>query len=122
MHIEKLPHEHGTKTLEVLQGLPTQQTFEAVADSFALISDSTRLKIFWLLCHSEDCVINIAAAIGMSSPAVSHHLRVLKQAKLIQSRKEGKEVYYRLSKTNEADLLHKAIDSLLKVKCPVELA
>lgn len=115
---DKLPHDHGTNTLELIKIVPKVHTFEEVSDSFALISDSTRLKIFWLLCHSEDCVVNIAAAVGMSSPATSHHLRVLKQAKLITSSKKGKEVHYKIADTSEAELLHKSIDSLLEIKCP----
>ena len=75
-----------------------------------MISDSTRLKILWLLCHSEECVTNIAAAIEMTAPAVSHHLRLLKNAGLIVSRKDGKETYYTLAKTEEAVLVHDIID------------
>ena len=115
-----LPHDHGTGTAALLEHRPSQKSFETVASEFQLISDSTRLSIFWLLCHSEDCVINIAAAAGMSSPAVSHHLRLMKQAGLIDSRKVGKEVYYRLADTKEAQLLHQAVDSILQIKCPGE--
>lgn len=115
---KKLPHDHGTNTAEVIETINQHRSFEEVADAFALISDSTRLKIFWLLCHTEDCVINIAAAIEMSSPATSHHLKVLKTAGLIESRKDGKEVYYRMSDTDQAMQLHKSIDALLQIVCP----
>lgn len=112
-----LPHDHGSRTADFLEKRPEQLTFETVASTFQMISDSTRLKILWLLCHSEDCVINIAAAIDMSSPAVSHHLRLLKQAGLIVSRKDGKETYYTLADTEEAHLVHDIVDRTFHIKC-----
>lgn len=118
-----LPHDHGTHTDELLAEVtvePDGAAFEEAADVFSLLGDSTRLKIFWLLCHSEDCVVNIAAAVGMSPPAVSHHLKLLKQAKLIQSRKCGKEVHYKAADSTESRLLHAAADSVLDIKCPNE--
>ncbi len=116
-----LPHDHGTHTDEILREVeisPDGTAFENAADTFSLLADSSRLKIFFLLCHTEDCVVNIAAAVEMTPPAVSHHLRILKGAGLIQSRKMGKEVYYKISDDYEAQLLHKAVDSVLDIKCP----
>lgn len=112
-----LPHNHGSKTAELIDCKPDLIVFEQTAGIFQMISDSTRLKILWLLCHSEDCVVNIAAAIDMSSPAVSHHLRLLKQAGLIVSRKDGKETYYTLAKTEEAVLVHDIVDRTFNIKC-----
>lgn len=117
MTVRKLPHDHGSHTLELLKREPAREVFEKASNTFQLISDPTRLKILWLLCHSEECVINIAAAIDMSSPAVSHHLRVLKQSGLLTSRREGKEAYYTLAKTPEADLVHKIVDSVFDMNC-----
>ena len=114
----QLPHDHGTLTSKILEVQPSDKNFEIIAEAFKLISDSSRLKIFFLLCHSEDCVINIAATVEMSSPAVSHHLRLMKQSGLIDSHKVGKEVYYKLADTEEAKLLHTAVDELLQIKCP----
>lgn len=119
MTMRKLPHDHGNHTLKLLEHKPAQEVFEKTSSTFQLISDPTRLKILWLLCHSEECVINIAAAIDMSSPAVSHHLRVLKQSGLLTSRREGKEAYYTLAKTPEADLVHKIVDSVFNMNCNV---
>ncbi|MBE6034437.1 MAG: winged helix-turn-helix transcriptional regulator [Clostridiales bacterium] len=116
MHIE-LPHNHGSRTAEFIENRPEPVIFEQTASTFQMISDSTRLKILWLLCHSEDCVANIAAAIEMSSPAVSHHLRLLKQAGLIVSRKDGKETYYTLANTEEAKLVHDIVDRTFNIKC-----
>ncbi len=112
-----LPHDHGEKTGKLLAAKPGEDAFIDKADLFALISDSTRLKVLWLLYHSEECVINIAAAVEMSSPAVSHHLRILKHAGLITSRKEGKEVYYTKASTPKAKLTHKIIDYTFDIHC-----
>jgi len=117
MPTKKLPHDHGTPTQKLLEQQPDQNVFDRASDTFQLISDSTRLKILWLLCHSEECVINIAAAIDMSSPAVSHHLRILKQTGLLTSRRVGKEIYYTLSAAKEADLVHKVIDQIFDMHC-----
>ncbi len=113
----KLPHDHGTHTAELLEQFPAQDSFESVSGTFQLISDPTRLKILWLLCHSEDCVANIAAAIEMSSPAVSHHLRVLKQAGLLVSHRDGKETYYTLAGTDSAELVHDIVDQVFDMNC-----
>lgn len=111
-----LPHNHGTD-IEFLESRPTEEAFGKASDIFSMISDSTRMKILWLLCHSEECVLNIAAAIDMSSPAVSHHLKVLKNAGIINSRRVGKEVYYTLSDSKEAEIIHSAVDEMLDIKC-----
>lgn len=110
-----LPHDHGTNIAEILKTKPNDQSFADVSASFALISDSTRLKILWILCHCEECVINIAAAVEMSSPAVSHHLRILKQSGLVVCTKKGKEAYYKIADTVEANLIHRIIEAIFQV-------
>jgi len=112
-----LPHNHENGLGKLVDTIPSNVTFNKVSDTFQLISDPTRLKILWLLCHSEDCVTNIGAALSMSSPAISHHLRILKQAGLLTSRRYGKEVHYTLSKTEEAELVHRIVDSTFEMNC-----
>ena len=85
---------------------------------FGQLGDRTGLRRFGLLCHCEECVVNSAAMMDMSSPAVSHHLRPLKNSGLIVSRREGKEVYYRAAQTNQAKLLHQMIEKLVEISCP----
>ena len=100
-----MPHDHGQEIEKILDKLPTQEECAQVAEIFKQISDGTRLRILWLLCHCEECVSNIAAAMEMSDPAVSHHLKLLRGSGLIVSRREGKEVYYKLADTAQAQLL-----------------
>ena len=86
----ELPHQHGERgNIDYLYTELSKIThFNMVAEIFKQLSDPTRVRIFWLLSHQEECVINIAAWMDMSSPAVSHHLRSLYQCGLITSRRE----------------------------------
>ncbi len=111
-----LPHHHKEDTLNIIKNIPSQLGFDTVADTFDLASDPSRLKILWFLCHTEECVANIAAVVEMSSPAVSHHLKILKNAGLLSYRKEGKEAYYGLAKTKKAQVVHSVISLLFDNK------
>ena len=115
-----LPHQHdASHDLANLETALFQVSrFETVADIFKQLSDTTRIRIFWLLCHTEQCVINISALLDMSSPAVSHHLRALRSCDLIVSRREGKEVYYKAADNSQARLLHKTIEQVMAIACP----
>ena len=116
-----LPHNHHQEgpELEVIKGhLAQSEYFQPVADLFKQLSDSTRIRIFWLLCHYEECVINISSLMDMSSPAISHHLRALKASGLITSRREGKEVYYMAADTPQSRLLHTMIEQVMQIQCP----
>ena len=116
----QLPHDHGQSIEQELDHMPSVEDFQTVADIFKQLGDGSRIRIFWLLCHCEECVINLSAMVEMSSPAVSHHLRQLKAARLIVSRREGKEVYYRAAETDQAQLLHHMIEHLVEIACPSE--
>lgn len=113
-----LPHDHGHSMEHVLAHMPETEDFQIVADLFKQLCDGSRIRIFWLLCHCEECVINISAIVGMTSPAVSHHLRQLKNSGLIVSRRSGKEVYYKAANTERAQLLHHMIEKMVEIVCP----
>ena len=100
--------------------MPSVENFQTVADIFKQLGDGSRIRIFWLLCHCEECVINLSAMVNMSSPAVSHHLKQLKAAGLIVSRRERKEVYYKAADTEQVQTFHHMIEWLAKVACPTE--
>ena len=101
-----------------MDSIPKTEDFQELSDVFRLLGDGSRLRIFWILCHCEECVINISAMMDMSSPAVSHHLKVLKAGRLIVSRRDGKEVYYQAADTEQAAHLHQMIETLLAISCP----
>ncbi len=119
----QLPHHHGEHShTEYLHGLLLkQQQFDTVAEYFKQLSDPTRVRIFWLLSHREECVVNIAALLQMSSPAVSHHLRTLTEYHLLESRRDGKEVYYTAIDTPQNHLLHEIVEQMMAVACPEKL-
>lgn len=112
-----LPHQHGTAAQKAAAALPETHCFEAVSQVFKQLSDPCRCRIFLLLCHSEQCVINIAALMKMSSPAVAHHLKLLKISGLVQTRREGKEVFYRACDTELARSLHHMIEHVMHLSC-----
>ena len=101
--------------------MPSVENFQTVADIFKQLGDGSRIRIFWLLCHCEECVINLSAMVDMSSPAVSHHLKQLKSAGLIVSRRDGKEVYYRAADTEPAKNFRHMIEWLVKIACPSQV-
>lgn len=115
---QHLPHDHGHESSSVLSNMPSSEDCQAVAAIFKQLGDGNRIRIFWLLCHCEECVINIAALMEMSSPAVSHHLKQLRFGGLITSRREGKEVYYKAADNKQAKLLHWFIEQLVEIACP----
>lgn len=116
----KLPHDHDVESSKILERMPADEHFQTVADLMKQLDDPSRLRIFWILCHVEECVIDIAAMADMSSPAVSHHLRILKTSGLIVSRREGKEMYYKAADTDIAQKLHHAVEEIMEISCPME--
>ena len=112
-----LPHDHGQPPEPTLAAMPDTES-QTIAELLKQLGDSSRIRIFWLLCHCEECVINLSAMMKMSSPAISHHLKQLKSSGLIVSRRSGKEVYYRAADTQQAQLLHRMIETLLQINCP----
>ena len=113
-----LPHHHAENEEKVIEGMPSDNAILSVSGILKWLGDPSRLRIFWLLCHCEECVINIAALTNMSSPAVSHHLRLLKASGLIVSRREGREMYYKAADTEMVNSLHTTIESIADISCP----
>ena len=114
------PHQHGAEqeAENLREQLENTKKLEIVANVFKLLDDPSRIRIFFLLCHFEECVINISAMMDMKSPAVSHHLHQLKESGLIVSRREGKEVYYKAADTEQCRLLHHYIENIMEMSCP----
>ena len=113
-----LPHDHGVNSAHLMEHMPHMEVFSTVSEAFKLLSDPNRARVYWLLCHCEECVINLSAMTDMSSPALSHHLKLLKDAGLICSHREGKEVYYTASDLPATRILHDALESVMAISCP----
>lgn len=80
----------------VKKKMPGDECLFDLAELFKVFGDTTRVKILFALFNAEMCVCDITALLGLTQSAVSHQLRVLKQARLVKCRKEGKMVYYSL--------------------------
>ncbi len=118
--MQMLPHLHpdNPKASQLQPLLENTADFQVAADLFKQLSDCSRVRIFWLLCHCEECVVNLSALVHMSPPAVSHHLRQLKASGLIVSHRVGKEVHYRAADTPQSQLLHQMIELTIEISCP----
>lgn len=77
--------------------LQSEEQMKELADFYKVFGDATRIRILCVLLESEMCVCDLAEILGMTQSAISHQLRVLKQAKLVKNRREGKTVYYSLA-------------------------
>ena len=87
---------HEDIIYSVRENMPMEEDLYDLAETFKVFGDTTRIKILYALFASEMCVCDIAALLNMTQSAISHQLRVLKQARLVRYRKEGKIVYYSL--------------------------
>ncbi|MDR1489196.1 MAG: metalloregulator ArsR/SmtB family transcription factor [Desulfovibrio sp.] len=87
---------HEEVVEEVRKQMPEEEILLNLADLFKVFSDSTRVKILCALQHSNMCVCDIAALLGMTKSAISHQLRILRQTRLVKYRRDGKVLYYSL--------------------------
>ncbi len=86
-----------------------KRVFNITADFFKVMGDCTRLRLLWALDGSEMCVCDLAVVLNMTKSAVSHQLKTLKDAKLVKSRKAGKNVYYSLDDDHIKTVLEMAL-------------
>lgn len=84
--------------LEIVHAqMPDEDELYDLAELFKVFGDSTRIRILFVLFEAEVCVCDIADALNMTQSAISHQLKILKQSKLVKSRREGKSVFYSLA-------------------------
>lgn len=88
---------HQDKVHMVADRMPPEDEMADMAELFKVFGDSTRIKILYILSESELCVCDIAQLLNMTQPAISYQLKVLKQAKLVKNRRDGKTVFYSLA-------------------------
>lgn len=93
------------KVKRVQKAMKSTAAVGALAETFRLLGDPTRIKIVFALSREELCVCDLAHLVGASQSAVSHSLRALRQMKLVKFRKEGKIAYYKLDDDHIAHLL-----------------
>lgn len=84
--------------LEILEDtMPEETKLYDLAELFKVFGDSTRIRILFVLFEAEVCVCDLAQALHMTQSAISHQLKILKQSKLVKSRREGKSIFYSLA-------------------------
>ena len=88
---------HEDLVEQVLQNQPEDEYLYDLAELIKVFGDSTRIRILFVLFEAEVCVCDLAKVLNMTQSAISHQLRILKQNKLVNSRREGKSVFYSLA-------------------------
>jgi ArsR family transcriptional regulator len=83
----------------------TEDKIEALAEFYKVFGDATRIKILLVLYEQELCVCDIAVALNMTQSAISHQLKVLKQIRLVKSRRDGKQIYYSLADNHVSSII-----------------
>ena len=110
----ELKHYHVGILEKVRHELPTDELLCDLSDLFKLFGDTTRIKILYSLFESEMCVCAIADLLGMTQSAISHQLRILKDANLVGNRREGKTVYYFLSDDHVRTIIAQGFEHLIE--------
>ena len=103
-------HVHADLVAKVNAGMPDDEVLCDLAELYRVFGDSTRIRILYVLFESEMCVCDIAQALGMSLSAISHQLRILKQARLVSYRRSGKTVFYALSDDHVRSLIDQGLE------------
>ena len=100
---------HKETVKKVKQKMPEDGLIYDLAELFKVFADSTRMKIIFALMENELCVCDMANIVKTTQSAISHQLRILKEANLVKYRKEGKNVYYSLSDNCVKEIIEKGI-------------
>lgn len=105
---------HEDVLVRVREKMPDEEPVYEVSELFKVFGDSTRARIICALNIEEMCVCDLAALLNMTQSAISHQLRILKTARLVKSRKQGKIVYYSLDDAHIGDIFAKAFEHVME--------
>ena len=108
----RLRHNHEETVGEVRAALPPEDALIDLAELYKTFGDSTRIKILYALFESELCVCGIAGLLGMTLSAISHQLRILRAAKLVDYRREGRTLYYFLADDHVRTILGQGMEHI----------
>jgi ArsR family transcriptional regulator len=119
MAIEEIEHCEETCTHPLIidkaqKEMPDEDHLYDLAELFKIFGDSTRIRILYLLLESEMCVCDIAQALSMTQSAISHQLRVLKNADLVRFKRDGKSVIYYLADDHVRMILSCGMEHILE--------
>ena len=108
-------HHHDLTSVPLPEQLsPNAELLDDLAELYKIFGDSTRIKILYPLFTEERGVGDIARLLGMTMSAISHQLRILKQARLVKPRREGKMVYYALADDHVRTIFAQGLDHILE--------
>lgn len=105
-------HAHPELIGNIADSMPDDDTLIDLAELFRVFGDSTRIKILTALSKGELCVCDISKVVGMSDSAVSHQLKILKNAKLVGFRRDGKTVFYSLADNHVTTIINQGLDHI----------
>ena len=97
---------------QVRAGMPSEESLYDLSELYKVFGDSTRIRILYVLFEAEMCVCDIAQLLNMSISAISHQLKVLKNADLIRFRREGKSVFYSLADDHVRTILGQGMNHI----------
>ena len=109
---QPLVHVHEDIVHRVNEIMPCEEELFDLSELFKIFGDSTRIRILYVLFESEMCVCGIAELLGMTQSAISHQLQVLKKAKLVRYRREGKTIFYSLSDDHVRTILDQGMEHI----------
>ena len=115
-----MTHDHSSECCEavevhedllklVREKLPAEESLMDLAELFKVFGDSTRIRILFVLFEAEVCVCDLAEALNMTQSAISHQLRVLRQARLVRAQREGRSVFYVLDDDHVAHMFEQGL-------------
>lgn len=96
----------------VLKEMPDEESLYDLAELFKVFGDTTRIRILYALFEAEMCVCDIAQILNMTQSAISHQLRVLKQARLVRNRRVGKQIHYSLADDHVRTIIGQGMDHI----------
>jgi ArsR family transcriptional regulator len=103
---------HKDRVENILHQMPSEDQLCDLAELFKVFGDSTRIRILFALFEAEICVCDLAETLSMTQSAVSHQLKILKQARLVKSRREGKSVIYFLADDHVRTIIGQGFEHL----------
>ena len=107
---EQVVHEDLLKIVRTT--MPEETKLYELAELFKVFGDSTRMRILFVLFESEVCVCDLSRVLNMTVSAISHQLKILKQSKLIKSRREGKSIFYSLADEHVRTIISQGMDHI----------
>jgi ArsR family transcriptional regulator len=108
--VETEQYVHPDQVAVALEHLIGDEEATQLSETFKALSDPTRVRIIAPLAHTELCVYDLTAVVGLTQSAVSHQLRLLRTLRLVKSRRDGRHIYYQLDDAHIHDLFQRGLD------------